>query len=130
VRSGDRFGCLWSGPNAWGTIDIGEGAATLTVLGGTLALVTLGLALGGGESVAVELDGRRIEAFVAGDTLRFGEHLRLGAGATLTVRAPALSVRSLPDTDEIERAARSARAADEGPAIEAAPLAEAAGVAR
>jgi uncharacterized protein (DUF608 family) len=112
VRSGDRFRCLWSGPNAWGTIEITEGRATLAVLGGTLSLATLGLPLRGGEAIEVLLDGRPIEALAVGDIVRLGSQLELAAGAALTVRAESLTVRDLPDTEELERAARAPRSVD------------------
>jgi len=113
VRSGDRFGSLWSGPNAWGTIEITEGVAMLRVLGGELVLATLGLPLGGADPVSVELGGRRIEAVAAGDAIRLDAPLRLGAGAAVTVRSAALTVGGLPDTRDLERAAREPRAVAE-----------------
>jgi hypothetical protein len=108
VRADDRFRCLWSGPNAWGTIEITEGAATLDVLGGTLTLASLMLPLHGAAAVEVRLDGVTVEATAVSDTIRLGRTLALDAGATLAVRAPTISVRDLTDVDAIERQARAA----------------------
>jgi hypothetical protein len=102
VRSGDRFRSIWSGPNAWGTIELAEGVATLRVLGGTLALASLALPLHGPGPVDVRLDDVAVETVVDATTIRSARTLTLAAGSTLTVRTPTLTVRDLPDVEEVE----------------------------
>ena len=76
-------------------------------MGGTLTLASLGLPLRGWAAVDVRLDGHSVEATTVSDTIRLGRTLALDTGATLSVRAPTLSLDGLPDVHEVERQART-----------------------
>ena len=56
VHRGGAFQCVWSGANAYGTIELRDGHAVLTVLGGELALASLGLPLHGGQASAASIN--------------------------------------------------------------------------
>ena len=43
LRDGDSFRSFWSGANGYGTVEIGKGALKLEILGGEVALESLGL---------------------------------------------------------------------------------------
>lgn len=106
VQQAGRFASLWSGANAYGTIDMHTGQAVLTVLGGELAISTLGLPLHGGRAASARVSGRAIalrEASEA-DQVAF-EELRLGPGESLTIAAPSLSLLDLPELDTLVQVA-------------------------
>jgi len=58
VRSGETFRSFWSGPPAYGTVEMSEGRAKLSLIGGALALASLGLPLAGTEATGVSLNER------------------------------------------------------------------------
>ena len=62
VRSGETFRSFSSGPPAYGTVEIGEGRAKLSLIGGALALASLGLPLAGAEATSVSLKGRPLDS--------------------------------------------------------------------
>ena len=96
VRSGETFRSFWSGPPAYGTVEIGEGRAELSLIGGALALASFGLPLAGAEATSVSLNQQPLEFGREGDEITF-RALRLNAGDVLAVTAPSLSIATLPD---------------------------------
>jgi hypothetical protein len=89
------FRSFWSGANAYGTVELGEGRGRLGLLGGDLHLADLGLPLGS-AAATVTLNGSPVEATVRPDGVALPA-LDLVAGDVLEVSAPTLSLRALPD---------------------------------
>jgi uncharacterized protein (DUF608 family) len=100
VQSAGQFRSFWSGCNAYGTIAIGVGKAVLSVIGGELALVTLGLPLDGAEAVGARIN-RRAVAFTNGDRRLSFKAARLGSGDVLEIDVPELSLMELPDVAKL-----------------------------
>jgi uncharacterized protein (DUF608 family) len=95
VHQGGAFRSFWSGANAYGTVELGDGALSLKVLGGDLELEDLGLPLDGADATAT-LNGTSIPATALADSIAFSS-LDLVAGDVLEIKAPTLSLRALPD---------------------------------
>lgn len=95
IQGSGVFRSFWSGAGAYGTVEIGDGRARLSVLGGEIALKDIGLPSDGAQ-VAAKLNGQRVEAtgHAAGVTLR---GLNLRPGDVLDLDVPALSLRTLPE---------------------------------
>ena len=100
VRSGDRFHAFWSGPGAYGTVTVGGTAMTVAVIGGTLALASLGLPRGAGGVTSVTLNGRPVSFGAEDGGLGFPA-LRLNAGDRLEVTAATLLAGGIPDVGEL-----------------------------
>lgn len=73
IEGREKFRCLWSLQNAWGTVTIDGSGATLDLLGGEIALRSLGLASLRGKKIAVSADGKKVAAAVKGGEVVFGE---------------------------------------------------------
>jgi non-lysosomal glucosylceramidase len=95
VQEAGIFRSFWSGANAYGTVEIGEGRARISVLGGDLELSDLGLPIEGGSASAV-LNGKSVTTSVHGGGVRLPS-LRLGAQDVLELKVQDLSLRALPD---------------------------------
>jgi hypothetical protein len=95
VQRDGVFRSFWSGANAYGTVELGEGQAQLRVLGGELHLQNLGLPVESGP-VAAMLNGENVVPTSSSDSVSFAS-LRLCPGDALDLRAPGLSLRALPD---------------------------------
>ena len=93
------FTGFWSGANAYGTIELREGLARLTVLGGDLELRSLGLPADAAAATAT-LNGTAIPADGDADGVRFAG-LALAAGDVLDVTVPQLGLRGLPELDTL-----------------------------
>lgn len=105
IQHAGRFASVWSGANAYGTIEMHSGQATLTVLGGELVLSSLGLPLHGGEATAATVNGKAV-AFGSDEENRVAfDGIRLGPGDSLDVTAPSLGLLDLPDLDTLDRVA-------------------------
>ena len=100
VRRGDGFQSFWSGPGAYGTVTIGGTGMAVAVIGGTLALASLGLPRGAGGVTAVTLNGRPVSFGAEDGTLTFPA-LRLHAGDRLEVKAATLLGGDIPDIGEL-----------------------------
>ena len=101
VRMGDIFRSVWSGPQAWGTVEIGEGRMLLTVLGGTLVLASLGLP--GERADATERLAQRSAAGLRGGRQGTAHSAPCGwARATASwSTAPSISIAGLPDVSRL-----------------------------
>jgi non-lysosomal glucosylceramidase len=96
VQQGGQFRSFWSGCNAYGTVEIGAGKVTLSVTGGALDLVSLGLPLDGVSPTAARIN-RKLVGFANGDgRLRF-KSARLKPGDVLEIDVPGLDLMELPD---------------------------------
>jgi non-lysosomal glucosylceramidase len=100
VRSGKIFRCFWSGLGAYGVVEVSDGSMTISIIGGALSLVTLGLPKAAAEVSDVAVNGRSFAFKVADGRLRFSL-LRLKAGDRLQVMSPAMTVAGLPDVAEL-----------------------------
>ena len=107
VRGEGAFQSIWSGPGAYGTVRIEEGAVTVVVLGGTLRLASLGLPLRGGRPTEVVIDSRPTAMRIEGDELLI-EPVDLGPGSTVRVLASTISVGDLPMVDGLGQRVPSA----------------------
>jgi hypothetical protein len=101
VQSGGTFRSFWSGGNAYGTVELGNGKATLNVAGGNLELASLGLPINGDGTANAALNGRKLSFEPADDGIVFAP-IGLKAGDVLTVEAPALSLMGLPDVARLQ----------------------------
>jgi hypothetical protein len=91
-----RFQSFWSGANAYGTVEIGDGQLRLTVLGGGLELRSLGLPEGSGAPGVARLNGKVVAVEKKqGEALFSG--LRLAAGDRIEVDVPGLGLMTLPE---------------------------------
>src|SRR5690349_13613124 len=90
VHQAGLFRTFWSGANAYGTIEIGEGRALLSVLGGDLDLKELGLPTGGG-TVRASFNGKSINTNAHDKGVGFVS-LSLRAGDILELTATNLSL--------------------------------------
>lgn len=95
LQQAGAFRSFWSGANAYGTVELGDGFARLHVLGGDLHLEDFGLPLDGAAATAI-LNGKGVAANSYAQGVRFTS-LALAAGDTLELRAAGLSLRALPD---------------------------------
>ncbi|MEO6012558.1 MAG: GH116 family glycosyl-hydrolase [Devosia sp.] len=95
VQRAGAFRSFWSGANAYGTVELASGVARLEILGGDLHLNNLGLPLDGGGATAT-LNGKSVPATSRADGLDFAAMV-LSGGDVLELKAPALSLRALPD---------------------------------
>jgi len=96
LHAGGLFRSFWSGANAWGRVELGEGQLRLEVLGGDLLLSSLGLPPGSGAVAGAKRDGKKVDCRSEGDSVLF-DGLALGPGAVLTLVVPGLSLLGLPD---------------------------------
>jgi hypothetical protein len=99
VRRGDRFASVWSSGTAHGAIEMRDGSATLTVIGGTLELASLGLP-GGGVPSAVTVNERPLAFDMDGGMMRL-KRVRLAPNDVVEIASPSLKVSSLPDVDAL-----------------------------
>jgi uncharacterized protein (DUF608 family) len=127
VRGRDGFRGIWSGPGAWGTVEIREGTADIAVLGGSLSLTSLALPLTDDGPVGVMFGDRTFDASCHGGVIAF-DPIRLEAGMVMAIDATGLSVAALPEAGAVtERsqafaAQETADAASRGARWPAAPV--------
>jgi uncharacterized protein (DUF608 family) len=95
VQLGRVFSSLWSGPGAYGTVAFRDGSVVLRILGGDMALSSLGLP-GLDADVTVELNGRPVAAQVRDRELCL-DAVSLTAGDELSLASQAFTVAGLPD---------------------------------
>jgi uncharacterized protein (DUF608 family) len=95
------FRSFWSGANAYGTVEIGDGALRLEVMGGELELQSLGLPQGSGKAAGAEINGERAAFEQAADRVRF-KGARLRAGDRLDVKLPSLDLLGLPELASLD----------------------------
>ncbi|MEP7240534.1 MAG: GH116 family glycosyl hydrolase, partial [Devosia sp.] len=96
LQSDGAFASFWSGANAYGTVEIGNGRLRLALLGGGLDLKSLGLPPLGGPAGPAKLNGRSVSVD-AGDGVALFAGLELKSGDTLELALPSLDLLDLPD---------------------------------
>jgi hypothetical protein len=96
VQEKGRFHSFWSGANAYGTVELGDGRLRLSLLGGELDLRSLGLPGGSGAVGAAKLNGKAVVIQSGRDEAIF-DRLRLGAGDSIDVDVPGLGLMALPE---------------------------------
>jgi uncharacterized protein (DUF608 family) len=101
LRDGSVARGFWSGPPAYGTIDVTAGRITIDVLGGAMRLCRLGLPLGDAALGTVRVDDREIEAAVEGGDVVF-DAIELRAGTRIEVAGAGIGLHGLLDLGELE----------------------------
>jgi non-lysosomal glucosylceramidase len=96
ITEAGSFRSFWSGANGYGTVEIGNGVLTLSVLGGDVALESLGLPPGSGGAASARLNGKAT-AYDSIDGVVHFKALRLGKSDTIEIGLPALDLMVLPD---------------------------------
>jgi hypothetical protein len=91
-----KFLSFWSGANAYGTVEIGNGQIRVALLGGNLELNSLGLPQGSGVPGAAKLNGKAVSSQAAEDAALFAQ-IRLNAGDIIEVAVPGLGLMALPE---------------------------------
>jgi hypothetical protein len=91
-----RFSSFWSGANAYGTVELGDGRIRVAVLGGGLELHSLGLPAGSGAPGAAKLNGEVVAVEVRKDHAMF-DGIRLAAGDNIELAIPGLGLMALPE---------------------------------
>lgn len=101
VKHGDVFRSFWSGPAAYGTVEIGKGGMKLSIIGGTLLLAALGLPGSKADVGKATVNEADAPFRVSGREVIFAPGLRLSAGDLLALSAPSLGVDHLPDIADL-----------------------------
>jgi uncharacterized protein (DUF608 family) len=107
LQSGGVFRSFWSGANAYGRVELGEGRLRLDVLGGELALSSLGLPPGSGEVAAAMLNGVPIACRSDQRQVHF-EGVVLAEGSVLEIEVPGMSLLGLPELATLDRSSEVA----------------------
>jgi non-lysosomal glucosylceramidase len=96
LHESGRFRSFWSGANAYGTVELGDGTIRLAVLGGDLTLNSLGLPKGSGAPGAARLNGKVVPVETKQDEAVF-PGLRLEGGDSIEIAVPGLGLMALPE---------------------------------
>lgn len=106
LRDGDVSRSFWSGPPAYGTLELRAGHARLDVLGGSMRLDRLAVPLGGTDAVAVRVNVEPAAFRVVDGELAF-DGLWLEAGMRVEIESAGITIAGLPDLAEVDDHARS-----------------------